>query len=34
MLSYLIVILGAEYITRTVPIGTHNWEKFITPLNL
>jgi ubiquinone biosynthesis O-methyltransferase len=29
--SHLISILGAEYLTRLVPIGTHDWHKFITP---
>ena len=29
--SYAIAILGAEYITRMVPMGTHDWNKFITP---
>ena len=27
--SYLVAIVGAEYITRVVPVGTHTWEKFI-----
>ena len=30
----LIAILGAEYILRWLPIGTHDWEKFITPKEL
>ena len=29
--SYLFAILGAEYILRWLPIGTHDWEKFLTP---
>ena len=29
--SYLFAIIGAEYILRWLPIGTHEWEKFITP---
>ena len=29
--SYLFAILGAEYILRLLPIGTHDWEKFLTP---
>ena len=29
--SYLFAIVGAEYILRWLPIGTHNWEKFIKP---
>ena len=32
--SYLFAILGAEYILRWLPIGTHNWEKFLTPEEL
>ena len=32
--SYIFAILGAEYILRWLPIGTHQWEKFITPNEL
>ena len=32
--SYLYAILGAEYIMRWLPIGTHDWEKFLTPQEL
>ena len=32
--SYVKAILGAEYILRWLPIGTHQWEKFITPNEL
>ena len=32
--SYLYAILGAEYILRWLPIGTHDWEKFLTPREL
>ena len=32
--SYIFAILGAEYILRWLPIGTHEWEKFVTPENL
>ena len=32
--SYIFAILGAEYILRWLPIGTHNWDKFLTPQNL
>ena len=28
--SYGLAILGAEYFTRLVPRGTHDWRKFIT----
>ncbi len=29
--SYIFAIVGAEYILRWLPIGTHEWEKFIKP---
>ncbi len=29
--SYVFAIVGAEYIMRWLPIGTHEWEKFIKP---
>ncbi|WP_010301278.1 bifunctional 2-polyprenyl-6-hydroxyphenol methylase/3-demethylubiquinol 3-O-methyltransferase UbiG [Candidatus Odyssella thessalonicensis] len=29
--SYAIAILGAEYIMRWLPVGTHEWQKFLTP---
>ena len=32
--SYLFAIVGAEYILRWLPIGTHEWEKFVKPNNL
>ena len=32
--SYLFAIIGAEYILRLLPIGTHDWNKFITPSEL
>ena len=32
--SYLFGIVGAEYILRWLPIGTHDWDKFLTPQNL
>ena len=32
--SYIFGIVGAEYILRWLPIGTHNWEKFLTPQEL
>ena len=32
--SYLFAIIGAEYVLRWLPIGTHEWEKFVTPENL
>ena len=32
--SYVFAIIGAEYILRWLPIGTHNWEKFVEPSRL
>jgi 2-polyprenyl-6-hydroxyphenyl methylase/3-demethylubiquinone-9 3-methyltransferase len=32
--SYLIGIVGAEYIMRYLPIGTHHWNAFVTPEEL
>jgi len=32
--SYAFAILGAEYILRWLPIGTHDWDKFLTPQDL
>ena len=32
--SYMFAILGAEYFLRWLPIGTHDWNKFLTPNNL
>lgn len=32
--SYLFAIVGAEYILRWLPIGTHQWDKFLTPEEL
>ncbi len=29
--SYLFAIVGAEYVLRWLPIGTHDWKKFIKP---
>ena len=29
--SFAMAIVGAEYIMRWLPKGTHNWSKFITP---
>ncbi|KAM9949156.1 hypothetical protein ACTFIT_010359 [Dictyostelium discoideum] len=33
-LSYISAILGAEYIFRMVPVGTHHWDQFIKPKDL
>ena len=32
--SYMFAIVGAEYILRWLPIGTHEWEKFVKPEDL
>ena len=32
--SYLKAIIGAEYILRWLPIGTHDWNKFLKPEEL
>ena len=32
--SYIFAIVGAEYILRWLPIGTHEWEKFVKPKDL
>ena len=32
--SYVFAIIGAEYILRWLPIGTHDWEKFVKPADL
>ena len=32
--SYIFAIVGAEYVLRWLPIGTHEWDKFIDPNNL
>ncbi len=32
--SYLIAKLGAEYVLRLLPVGTHEWRRFITPAEL
>jgi 2-polyprenyl-6-hydroxyphenyl methylase / 3-demethylubiquinone-9 3-methyltransferase len=34
LMSYAFAIIGAEYILRWLPIGTHDWEKFIKPNDL
>ena len=32
--SYVKAIIGAEYLLRWLPIGTHDWNKFIKPEEL
>lgn len=34
VLSYLKAIIGAEYILGWLPKGTHDWKKFVTPVEL
>jgi 2-polyprenyl-6-hydroxyphenyl methylase/3-demethylubiquinone-9 3-methyltransferase len=29
--SYLMAKVGAEYLLRMLPVGTHDWAKFVTP---
>jgi len=29
--SFLLAKVGAEYLLRWLPVGTHDWRKFITP---
>ena len=32
--SYVKAIIGAEYILKWLPIGTHDWNKFLKPEEL
>jgi len=32
--SYAMLIIGAEYVLRWLPKGTHDWNKFISPKEL
>ena len=32
--SYMFAIIGAEYVLKWLPIGTHEWEKFVKPEDL
>jgi 2-polyprenyl-6-hydroxyphenyl methylase / 3-demethylubiquinone-9 3-methyltransferase len=32
--SWLTAIVGAEYVARLLPRGTHDWQKFLTPAEL
>ncbi len=32
--SFLVAKLGAEYVMRLLPVGTHDWRRFITPVEL
>lgn len=31
MKSFALAIVGAEYVLRWLPVGTHTWDKFVTP---
>jgi 2-polyprenyl-6-hydroxyphenyl methylase / 3-demethylubiquinone-9 3-methyltransferase len=31
MEAYLLAIVGAEYVLRWLPVGTHQWDRFVTP---
>ncbi len=30
----MFAIIGAEYVLRWLPMGTHDWEKFVKPVDL
>ncbi len=32
--SYAVAIVGAERVARLLPVGTHDWRKFVTPAEL
>ena len=32
--SYLFAIIGAEYVLNWLPVGTHDWFKFVEPEKL
>jgi 2-polyprenyl-6-hydroxyphenyl methylase/3-demethylubiquinone-9 3-methyltransferase len=32
--SYLLAIVAAEYVLRWLPVGTHRWDRFVTPQEL
>ena len=32
--SFVFAIVGAEYVLKWLPIGTHEWDKFIKPNKL
>ena len=32
--SYMFAIIGAEYVLNWLPIGTHDWNKFVKPEDL
>ena len=32
--SFIVAIVGAEYVMRYLPVGTHSWSKFVKPEEL
>jgi 2-polyprenyl-6-hydroxyphenyl methylase/3-demethylubiquinone-9 3-methyltransferase len=32
--AYMLAIVGAEYVLRWLPVGTHRWDRFVTPEEL
>ncbi len=32
--SFAVAIVGAEYVARLLPAGTHDWRRFVTPAEL
>jgi 2-polyprenyl-6-hydroxyphenyl methylase/3-demethylubiquinone-9 3-methyltransferase len=32
--SFALAIVGAEYVLRWLPRGTHQWDKFVTPVEM
>ncbi|MCU7554605.1 bifunctional 2-polyprenyl-6-hydroxyphenol methylase/3-demethylubiquinol 3-O-methyltransferase UbiG [Alteromonas sp. ASW11-19] len=32
--SFVVAIVGAEYVMRYLPVGTHDWRKFVKPTEL
>jgi 2-polyprenyl-6-hydroxyphenyl methylase / 3-demethylubiquinone-9 3-methyltransferase len=32
--SFLVAKLGAEYVLRLLPVGTHDWRRFLTPVEV
>src|SRR6185503_13414025 len=34
MKAYVLAIIGGEYVLRWLPVGTHQWDRFVTPEEL
>ncbi len=32
--AYMLAVIAAEYVLRWLPVGTHDWHKFVTPYTL